>query len=426
MKPDLQETETKFSRARTKLLVKREFVFWSTIAMYLQPIQVRDDDPMWRDGTPTMATDGQKIYYSKKFVDETPLVELIGVIAHEAAHVALGHHLRRQQREPIAWNVAADLALNPVIIDAGISLPKTTCKHCKQVLNYGEKPPKKGTFCKDVGGRETTQVHEWVGGILYDEKFKGKIAEEIYSILPINYIPVGSGFGMGGIIDHPSRGKGKTQEERTKADREWEIVIRHAALTAKGQGYLPGQFEYLLEPVEVKLDLHSMLRHMVAVSKEDDYTWSRPNRRHVWQNLYLPSQKTESVGDVMVGVDTSGSVSEKDLARFVGVVNVVLSDLRPKKTYLVQCDAAVSNVQEFGPGQLLPTKIGIKGRGGTDMRPFFEWVKKENKNISCAIICSDFLMSVECFGEPQKYSTLWVTCTRDVKAPWGQTARLED
>lgn len=418
----ITETELKVSRARTKLLVKREFIFWSTIAMYLQPVQVNEDDSMWRGSSGTMATDGQHLYYSKKFVDETRLDELIGVIAHEAAHVALGHHLRRQQREPIAWNVAADLALNPIIIDAGVSLPKTTCKHCNHILKYGEEPPKKGTLCQ----AGSIQEHEWVGGVLFDEKYKGKLTEEIYADLPVKYIPVGSGFGCGGVIDHPSRGKGKSEKERTAADREWEIVIRHAAIIAKGQGHLPGQFEYLLEPVEVKLDLHSMLRHMISVTQDDDFTWSRPNRRHVWQGLYLPSQRTESIGDVMIGVDTSGSVSKEDLARFIGVVNVVLSDLKPKKTYLVQCDAAVSNVQEFQPGEYLPTTIGIKGCGGTDMRPFWEWVKDENKNIACGIICSDFLMDVESFGQPQEFPVLWVTCTRDAKAPWGQTAMLED
>ena len=377
------DAKTKLSKARAQLMLDKRFIFWATVGLYQKPVVVSDGSMAWRGGEPTMATDGRHLYYSESFVDKCPLDELKGVLAHEAGHCALGHHLRRQARNPIAWNVAADFALNPLLMKAGLKLPKDC---------------------------------------LYDKKWEGMASEEIYANIPVKYMKMtGSGFGCGGVIDDPNAGKSGED-----AEKQWEVIIRQAAQIAKGQGHLPGDFEYLLEPIKPKLDLHSMLRHMISVVKEDDYTWAKPNRRHVWQDMYLPSQRTESVGDVLVGVDTSGSISKEDAQRFIGVVNVVIEDLKPRTVYLVQCDAEVSDIQEFHSGETLPGSVGIKGCGGTDMRPIFEYAKEHNLNPACAIICSDFQMDKDSFGEKQDYPVLWVTCSNDVEAPWGQTARLED
>jgi predicted metal-dependent peptidase len=38
-------------------------------------------------------------------------------------HCALGHQCRRGQRDPELWNEAADLAINPILIGNGFTLP---------------------------------------------------------------------------------------------------------------------------------------------------------------------------------------------------------------------------------------------------------------------------------------------------------------
>jgi predicted metal-dependent peptidase len=374
----------KISKARTELLLDpdKKFIFWASIGFYLKVVKVGDDNPMWCGG-PTMATDGKHLFYSESYVDKLSIRKLMGVFAHEAGHIVLKHIFRRQGREPIPWNVACDLVLNPILINAGLELPE---------------------------------------GALYDKKFNGAYAEEVYANNPIKKIPV-AGFGCGGALDYPD-GAGEGEEWK-RAEELWDGRIHQAAQQAKGYGTLPGAFEYLLAPEKVKLDLRSMLLHMIATTVEEDYTWAKPNRRHVWRGLYLPSQKTESTGDFMVGIDTSGSVSREEAAKFLGVVNEVLSNIKPRLVYLVQCDAGVSDVQEYQPGSQLPSEVGIKGCGGTDMRPIWEWVQQENKELTGAIICSDFQMPVENFGEKQHFPVLWATCSEGVKAPWGHQAMLE-
>ncbi len=71
-----------------------------------------------------MATDGVSIYYNPGYVETLNASELAGVLAHEVMHPALQHHTRRGGRNPKRWNMACDYAINPLLIDAGITLPK--------------------------------------------------------------------------------------------------------------------------------------------------------------------------------------------------------------------------------------------------------------------------------------------------------------
>jgi hypothetical protein len=72
----------------------------------------------------TMATDNKAIYYNPAFVDTLTVGEVKGVLCHEIMHIANGHSLRRGSRDPFAWNVACDYAINPLILKGRMILPK--------------------------------------------------------------------------------------------------------------------------------------------------------------------------------------------------------------------------------------------------------------------------------------------------------------
>ena len=72
----------------------------------------------------TMATDGKSLFYNTEFVDTLNAAELAGVLAHEVMHPALQHHTRRDDRDQARWNMACDFAINPILLDAGLTLPK--------------------------------------------------------------------------------------------------------------------------------------------------------------------------------------------------------------------------------------------------------------------------------------------------------------
>src|SRR5260370_32378956 len=72
----------------------------------------------------TMATDGVSLFYNPEFVDTMNAAELAGVLAHEVMHPALQHHTRRGDRDQARWNIACDYAINPMLLDASLTLPK--------------------------------------------------------------------------------------------------------------------------------------------------------------------------------------------------------------------------------------------------------------------------------------------------------------
>src|SRR5258708_6363258 len=106
-------TERKLTRARTQLLLNQPFFGTLCLRLKLAPAMV-----------PTMATNGREIIYNPAFIDELKPVELEAVLAHEVLHCALGHHCRRGERDQRLWNEAADLAINPILMGNGFTLPE--------------------------------------------------------------------------------------------------------------------------------------------------------------------------------------------------------------------------------------------------------------------------------------------------------------
>ncbi len=363
---------TRIAKARTKLLLDRRYVFWATIGLFLNTKE--------NNHQPTMATDGEHLYYNKEFVEKLSDQDLMFVLAHEAGHCALGHHLRRAGRDPMKWNVAADFALNQLLVDSGL------------------KPPDK---------------------ILIDPKYKDMSAEQIYNLIKMVTKQMAASAEGTGKVDDAEKGKEEEQKHR------WEVAARQAAQLAKAQGTLPGGLEHLIKPVKQKFDLRTVIQHLFSTTVSEDYTWAKPNKHHIYRGLYLPSQKRESTGDILIGIDVSGSVDDEQVSRFLGVVNSVLMEVRPRALYLVQCDAALQKWQKFERGEMLPNDVVIKGRGGTDMRPIWQWMKENNIQPNCAVICTDLYMSDSDFGEKQEFPVLWATCTTEREAPWGQTIKLE-
>ena len=100
-------------KARTALLL--DHPFFGSLLFRLKSEECR--------AIPTMATNGVVLRYNSAFVDTLNAATLAGVLAHEVMHPALQHHTRRAKRDPRRWNEACDYAINPLLLDAGLSLP---------------------------------------------------------------------------------------------------------------------------------------------------------------------------------------------------------------------------------------------------------------------------------------------------------------
>jgi predicted metal-dependent peptidase len=399
--------ELKLTRARTQLLLNQPFFGTLALRVSLEA----------REGIPTMQTDGRRIQYSPRFVDSLSVEILQSALAHEILHLALAHHCRRGDRDPKRWNIAADHAINPLILEAGMKL--------------GD-------------------------GWLIDKQYAGMSAEQIYARLPQDAGGNGGGSrGMGagsrnGSGDPQAQGGGNQAQpgdapatpggcgqicdatdddgnkagpaEQSRQETEWTIAAEQSARAAKTAGKLPGSLDRLVQQMkQPSVDWRAVLRRFIAESVPTDYTWQKPNRRYIAGGLYLPSTFREGIGTLVVAVDVSGSVGDEQLAQFAGELNAISQEARPEAVHVVYCDTRIQRTDEYTADDEI--KLRATGGGGTDFRPPFVWVEKQGITPKCLLYLTDLCCSDYPTTEPD-YPVMWVTDSPDSAGPWGETLRL--
>jgi predicted metal-dependent peptidase len=167
--------------------------------------------------------------------------------------------------------------------------------------------------------------------------------------------------------------------------------------------------------VAPKLDWRDVLRRYLSAAAKSDYAWTPPNRRYIARGLYLPSLRSETLGPVVVGVDTSGSIDDPTLAAFAAEISAIMDEAAPAAIHVVYCDAAVKATESFEPGDMI--RLTPRGGGGTAFRPVFDWVAQSDIRPVCAVYLTD--LDGEDFGAAPGYPVLWVS-TGSTVAPFGE------
>ena len=388
-------------RARTQLLLNHPFFGTLAIRLKLLPGDL-----------PTMATDGRRIVYNPQFVQQLKPAELEGVLAHEVMHCALAHHCRRGNRNPQIWNRAADYAVNPLLLGAGITLPAGVLVNAEFANLSAEEIYARLSQQTDRSSPEQPTTAPSPNGGASPGAPRSEATE------------VGAAAGQPGIgevldaVDED--GKPATHASLERQQREWAIAAEQAIRTAQACGREPAGIERVLnEERESAIDWRSVLRDFVAATRPSDYRWSPPNRRFVSRGLYLPSVERSGAGEMVIVVDTSGSIGPTELEQFAGEINAIVIDVEPERVHVIYCDAAVQSVEEFLQGD--PIVLHPAGGGGTDFRPAFEWVAENGIAPKCLIYLTD--LCCRSYPDAVDYPVLWVTDSHRT-APIGDTIRI--
>jgi predicted metal-dependent peptidase len=374
----LESEAAKFLAAsRSRLILGRDAksVFFAVLALRLKLIAD------WR--CETMETDGVTLQYNPEFVCGLSPDERLGVLVHEVMHNALAHPHRRGSREPPRWNLACDLAVNPLLIEAGFTLP--------------------GSRVMPGEGQ-------------YSHLANGCSAEEYYAQLDEPPSPDSSQDpgGCGGIRD-PEPHDGNSESECQQA----LVQAREAART---RGELPEGLARLIEEVvHPPTDWRTLLREFLSSHARNDYSWLRPNRRFLPQGLYLPGLHSEELGEVVIAVDTSGSVNEQQLAVFAQEIQAILEAFTCGVTILYH-DAVIQGEQHWHSSDGLLTLDPVGG-GGTSHECVFEWLSHSDVQPSCVVCLTDLETRF-----PQHHPdvpVLWAVIGDTQKQPpFGQRVRI--
>ena len=198
--------------------------------------------------------------------------------------------------------------------------------------------------------------------------------------------------------------------------REWNIAVNQAATIAKHAGKVPVGLNRTLEgAAEAAVDWRELLRRHWSDTIPADYSWLRPNRRHLWTGLYLPGVVREGVGEVAIAVDCSGSVSGRQLQLFEAEVRSILEGQRPERVYVLYFDAVVQKVETYEAGQRID--LNPVGGGGTEFGPCFEWLDAKGIQPQTLVILTDLYGSFP--SSAPAYPVLWAS-TGNQRAPFGE------
>jgi predicted metal-dependent peptidase len=363
----------------------------------------------------TMATDGVSLFYNPQFVDTLNAAELAGVLAHEVMHPALQHHTRRGDRDRARWNMACDYAINPILVDAGLTLPKDVLidnrfrgLSAERIYNLIEEDEKQ----EGSTGQSESQTGNGSGG-----SEDGSLQNDESGNEP--EAPSTPG-GVGQVLDAPEP-EAESGPSVAEQAREWQIAVEQAETVARVAGKLPGGAARALDAAQAaRVDWRELLRRAWSDTIPADYSWMRPNRRHVWSGLYLPGITSEGVGEIAIAVDCSGSVSSRQLGLFEAEVRSILAGQRPRLVHVLYFDAAVQKVETYQAGQ--PVSLSPAGGGGTDFRPCFDWLQERGIVPQILVFLTDLCGAFP--SEVPPYPVIWAS-TESRRAPFGQVVPME-
>jgi predicted metal-dependent peptidase len=386
----------RMQRARTALLL--DHPFFGSLLFRLKGKESRSIQ--------TMATDGVSLYYNPEFVDTLNRATLSGVLAHEVMHPALHHHVRRSGRDRRRWNEACDYAINPLLLDAGLSLPEGVLVDHRF----------RGMSAEQIYNQLQTETEEQSGGQDEGKPFAGDGAGEGPSSRGGSdepSAPVTAG-GIGQVLDAPLPDEDTPSvEEQT---REWSVAVNQAVTLAKQAGKVPAGIHRTLEgAAEAAVDWREMLRRLWSETTPADYSWMRPNSRHLWAGLYLPGVMREGVGEIAIAVDCSGSVNARQLGLFEAEVRSILEGQRPQRVHVLYFDAIVQKMDTYEAGQRVDLKPA--GGGGTEFGPCFDWLDEQGITPQTLIFLTDLYGTFP--PSAPSYPVLWAS-TGSRQAPFGE------
>lgn len=377
----MNDIEKAITKARIDMIALQPF--FGTLAMQLR---MRPMNDLHRAAAvaihqqePTLAVDGKNIWYAPEFIAKLSFEKTKTVIAHEVMHCVMDHIGRRGARDPMRWNVACDYAINQILQDAGFSF-------------------------------------DGPGGGLLDPAYKGMSADQIYNLLP--HSEGGDGKGnpqpLCNILD------GEVKKDPALVD-QWQVATAQAAMAANQAGKLPDSLKRLVdELLNPKTDWRAQLRRFITEKAKDDYSWTRPNKKMLANGVFLPSLYSERMGEIVVGVDTSGSISQEMLNVFANEIQAIRESVSPERVTVIYCDAQVNEVQQFEREDLLELKM--VGGGGTAFEPVADYIEENDLHPVCVVYLTDGYGNL---GFPQPAVPWMWAMTTDVEPVWGERVQVD-
>jgi predicted metal-dependent peptidase len=357
----------------------------------------------------TAATDGRNFYYNTRFIKMLKFKEIEFLFGHEILHCIYDHFGRCGNRDPQLWNIAGDFCNNADL-----------------------KKHKIGEFITSVP-------------CLYDEKYEGMSAEEVYDDLYKNAKKININDLLNQMIDDhldhaddndSDKGDGKdgqgmrpsmSAEERQQVRDELKEAMLSAAQTC-GVGNLPmGVKRLLTNLTEPKMDWRELLRMQLESTIKSDYTWLRSSRKGWHMDAIMPGMRTTDAIDIAVMIDMSGSISDQQGKDFVSEIKGIMETFEDYRIYVGSFDTDVYNVKQYTSDNLEDiTEYQLTGGGGTDFECIFHYLKEHEIEPKKLVVFTDGYPCGD-WGDANYCDTVWIIHSNSSPAvPFGTWAMYDE
>lgn len=347
-------------------------------------------------------TDGINLYINPVFFNSLTPQERVACLEHEVLHIINKHLIRGKNLQKQIFNIAADIAINQYIIEERDSNSKIiSCLPKTALLPRHYNLPNEQT------------------------------AEEYYKALVKNSKKIGIKMpckdGEGG-----SKSKAQTlddhdiwKEGNKNEDFQHQVIknaIKKTLENTKDYGHLPScvlaEIKKALhhETLNWRTLLQRFIHHATLINTLP--TRKKPNRRY---GLAYDGSKVEYKLDMLVAIDTSGSISDDDLSLFFSEIEKIKA--LGMRIMVVECDAAIQKQYIY---KTMP-KI-VSGRGGTDFKPVFSFAAKLRPKPNCIVYLTDLYSDLK-FHNDSRIPTLWaITLSggNEKEVPFGIGIKLKE
>jgi predicted metal-dependent peptidase len=425
----------------------------------------------WTEATPYGATDGRRLLLNRKGIDKLcRQPNAAGLIAfllvHEALHALLGHGWRLAKlKDSKLANVAADYVINAmiamrnrelgrevfpfiegVLLDEALSGDKSAEQLYRELTKPEQPKPEQPKpeqepdessddepECEadgdeqDSDGDEQKSEDDAGDGVPDDSPAPDGDADDGDPTSPDG----GSGGGDDEALDNddlsdfvgtgaednvePEAEDGGTQADaidKIEEDNDRILIADEISKRQQSDTGATGQRVGSQRQHGSTLGWPDLLREWLTSRSRNG--WDAPFNAPVYSTTGVvgAGRRNKKAGDIVLVLDTSGSIGQRTYDRFLQEAQAVLDDLKPERLHLLSVSHTVADAVTLESGDMVPAKL--KGGGGTAFKPAFDWVAENIDELDVMVYLTDG-WSNDLPSLPQvDFPLLWLTTQRPV------------
>ena len=338
--------------------------------------------------------------------------ELGFVLAHEICHQVFSTMERQNCRENFKWNMATDYAINGMVAD--ITIPGASQWGYNRLYQLPE------------GGLFNPKYHDWIAEVIYEDLCRKELKTGPVVVNVVLPGWNGKEVPLPGVSDHHG---GIDLHLPLELNADQQDLLRQRILAAvenyhanSDRGDIP---EELLRSagllVPPKIPWQRVLHHYAdTILNGDDYSLAHPNKRYLTQDVIVPGRYSESIGNLVVALDTSGSMTEEEIREVAGEIRGMVPSTQD--ITLIVADSVIQQVIPLEDLEEVLASGMFRGGGGTDHVCVFEYIARHHLNPQIFIGLSDLC---SCFPEKKPpYPVLWLVPEIHADPPWGKVIEL--